>query len=65
MNEDEIFDTPADAVKAAQTGYVLVRGTLFVDVPGGEPWIQLCDSIVDGACVDGAVVTNIDPLGPT
>lgn len=73
FTDEEIFDTPAEAVRAAPTGYVAVRGTLLVDLPdgnpantpGGNPWAQLCASIDQGECIDGAVVVNIDAIGLT
>jgi hypothetical protein len=63
-----IYETPADAVSAEPEGYVAVRGTLLVRSVGtgagdDEPWAQLCAEIVDGQCVDGAIVINIDAPG--
>jgi hypothetical protein len=68
LGDDVTFATPADAVAAAPEGYTTVRGTILIETPatggdGSEPWMRLCGRIVDGGCIDGAPVVNIDALG--
>lgn len=68
FDDDVTFATPADALAAAPDGYTTVRGTILIETPatggdGSEPWMRLCGRIVDGECIDGAPVVNIDALG--
>jgi hypothetical protein len=70
FEDEDVFDTPADAVRAMPAGYVAARGTLMVNLPDGdptaepsEPWARLCASIENGECVDGAPVVNLDIIG--
>ena len=59
-DDDEIWDSPAEAVAAAPTGWVAVRGTLHVASDG---FVQLCAQVTDDRCDGGVVVRGIDGIG--
>jgi hypothetical protein len=58
--DDQIWDSPADAVAAAPTGWVAIRSTLNVDSDG---FVQLCAQVVDDECQGGVVVRGVDGIG--
>jgi hypothetical protein len=60
FDDDEIWDSPAEAVAAAPTGWVAVRGTLHVASDG---FVQLCAQVVDDRCDGGVVVRGVDGIG--
>jgi hypothetical protein len=60
IDDDQIWDSPADAVAAAPTGWVAIRSTLHVD---GDGFVQLCARVVDDRCEGGVVVRGIDGVG--
>lgn len=53
IDDDRVWDSPAEAVAAAPTGWVAIRGTLHVDSDG---FVQLCAQVVDERCEGGVVV---------
>ena len=60
IDDDQIWDSPAEAVASAPTGWVAIRSTLHVDRDG---FVQLCDQVVDDRCEGGVVVRGIDGIG--
>ncbi len=60
FDDDQIWDSPAEAVAAAPTGWVAIRSTLHVDPDG---FVQLCAQVVDDACQGGVVVRGVDGIG--
>lgn len=60
IDDDQIWDSPAEAVAAAPTGWVAIRSTLHVDSDG---FVQLCAQVVDDRCDGGVVVRGIDGIG--
>ena len=60
FDDDEIWDSPAEAVAAAPSGWVAVRGTLHVASDG---FVQLCAQVVDDRCEGGVVVRGVDGIG--
>jgi hypothetical protein len=60
VDDRQVWDSPAEAVDAAPSGWVAVRGTMLVAHDG---FVQLCARVVDDACVDGVVVRGIDGIG--
>lgn len=56
----KVWDSPAEAVAAAPTGWVAIRSTLHVDRDG---FVQLCAQVVDDRCDGGVVVRGIDGIG--
>ncbi|MEO8425231.1 MAG: hypothetical protein ABI595_15145 [Actinomycetota bacterium] len=56
----QVWDSPAEAVAAAPSGWVGVRGTLLVASDG---FVQLCARVVDDECEGGVVVRGIDGIG--
>ena len=60
MDDDVIWDSPAEAVAAASTGWVASVGTLHV---GRDGFVQLCAQVVDHRCDGGVVVRGIDGIG--
>ena len=56
----QVWESPLDAVAAAPSGWIAVRGTLLV-APDG--FVQLCAKVVDDGCEGGVVVRGIDGLG--
>ena len=56
----QVWDSPAEAVAAAPTGWVAVRSTLHV---AGDGFVQLCAQVVDDRCEGGVVVRGIDGIG--
>jgi len=58
--DDQIWDSPAEAVAAAPAGWVAIRSTLHVDTDG---FVQLCAQVVDDACQGGVVVRGVDGVG--
>ena len=56
----QVWDSPAEAVAAAPTGWVAIRSTLHVDRDG---FVQLCAQVVDDACEGGVVVRGVDSIG--
>ena len=60
FDDDQIWDSPAEAVAAAPTGWVAIRSTLHVDPDG---FVQLCAQVVDDECQGGVVVRGVDGIG--
>ena len=60
FDDDQIWDSPAEAVAAAPTGWVAIRSTLHVDPDG---FVQLCAQVVDDECQGGVVVRGVDGVG--
>ena len=60
IDDDQIWDSPAEAVAAAPTGWVAIRSTLHVDPDG---FVQLCAQVVDDECQGGVVVRGVDGIG--
>ena len=56
----QVWDSPAEAVAAAPTGWVAIRSTLHVDSDG---FVQLCARVVDGTCEGGVPVRGVDGIG--
>ena len=56
----KVWDSPAEAVAAAPTGWVAIRSTLHVDRDG---FVQLCAQVLDDACEGGVVVRGVDGVG--
>jgi hypothetical protein len=56
----QIWDSPADVVAAAPSGWVAVRGTMLV---ANDGFVQLCAQVVDDRCEGGVVVRGIDGIG--
>jgi hypothetical protein len=60
VGASEVFDSPADAVRAEPDGWIAVRGALLVASDG---FVQLC-AVIDGErCEGGAIVRGIDGVG--
>jgi hypothetical protein len=60
IDDDQVWDSPAEAVAAAPTGWVAIRSTLHVDSDG---FVQLCAQVVDDRCEGGVVVRGVDGVG--
>jgi hypothetical protein len=60
IDDDQVWDSPAEAVAAAPTGWVAIRSTLHVDSDG---FVQLCAQVIDDRCEGGVVVRGVDGVG--
>ena len=60
LDDDQIWDSPREAVAAAPSGWVAIRSILHVDSDG---FVQLCARVVDDRCEGGVVVRGIDGVG--
>jgi len=60
LEDMQVWDSPAEAVAAAPTGWVAIRSTLHVDRDG---FVQLCARVVDGTCEGGVSVRGVDGIG--
>ncbi len=60
VDPDQVWDTPAEVVAAAPTGWALVWATMDVDRDG---FVQLCAQVVDDRCEGGVVVRGVDGVG--
>lgn len=60
VDPDQVWDTPAEVVAAAPSGWALVQATMHVDRDG---FVQLCAQVVDDRCEGGVVVRGVDGVG--
>lgn len=60
VDPDQVWDTPAEVVAAAPSGWVPVQATMHVDQDG---FVQLCAQVVDDRCEGGEVVRGVDGVG--
>jgi hypothetical protein len=59
IDAENVWPTPAGVVEAGPEGWVAVEGQLLVSRDG---FVELCTDVVEGTCVDGAVVRGIDGI---
>ena len=60
IDDDQVWNSPVEAVAAAPTGWVAIRSTLHVDRDG---FVQLCAQVVDDRCEGGVAIRGVDGIG--
>jgi hypothetical protein len=60
IDRSRIWDSPADAVKAATSDWLAIEGTLLISPDGS---VELCSDVSGNSCRDRAPVRGIDAEG--